>query len=366
MESPYPVVSVSGDAHECGRQHGAQARELVQRNVEYYLEYWSRSLRMDRSWVMSYGEEMLSVIKRFDVVIYNEVIGVSEGSEVDAPLIAALNARYELAWASPSQLMGGCTCIAATPNATREGETLMAQNWDYRLGAREGCIVLDVAQDGKPGIVMHTEAGIIGQKGMNSAGLALTVNAMVSERDRLLETVPFFVVCRAMLNCGGFADAVGVFASAKRSVSYNVMLAGAGVAVDLEAHPFDASIIYPEDGVLCHTNHFIGDRSRFVIDEYIKSEPSSVHRYLVARERLRQGAGDHGLETFKEILRDHYDHPTSICYHPDPRLEYDRREETICSVVFSPERRLFLLTRGPPCAAEYHELRLKTLLGPES
>ena len=56
----------------------------------------------------------------------------------------------------------------------------------------------------------------------------------------------------------------------------------------------------------------------------------------------------------------------SVADCTEPRLEYDRREETICSVVFSPERRLFLLTRGPPCTAEYHELRLTTLRGPES
>jgi len=88
-----------------------------------------------------------------------------------------------------------------------------------------------------------------------------------------------------------------------------------------------------------------------------------VHRYIVVRERLLRGAGEHGVETFKSILRDHFDYPTSVCYHPDTRLEYDRREEAICSVVFSSEKRLFLLTGGPPCKAEYHELRLGTLRG---
>ncbi len=366
MECPFQVVSVSGDAHECGRQHGAQARELVHRNVEYYLGYWSRNLGMTRSDVLSYGDGMLSAIQGFDEDVHLELLGVSEGSGVDPRLVAAMNARYELAWASPSQLMEGCTSISATPQATADGGTLLAQNWDYRLGARDGCIVLDASMDGKPGVVMHTEAGIIGQKGMNSAGLALTVNAMVSARDRLLDTVPFFAVCRSMLNCESFAEAVGVFSSANRSLSYNVMLAGEGVTVDLEAHPFDASIIYPNDGVLCHTNHFIGDKSRLLVDECLKSEPSTVHRYIVARERLMQDAGEHGVETFKSILRDHFDYPTSICYHPDLRLEYDRREETICSVVFSPEKRLFLLTGGPPCKAEYHELQSDTLRGSRS
>jgi len=73
-----------------------------------------------------------------------------------------------------------------------------------------------------------------------------------------------------MLNCGGFAEAVGVLASA-RSSFYNVMLAREDVAVDLEAHPFDFSIIYPEGGVLCHTNHFIGDKSRLLVGECLKS-----------------------------------------------------------------------------------------------
>jgi len=133
MECPFKVVSVSGDARECGRQHGAQARELVQRNVEYYLGYWSRNLGMTRSDVSSYGDGMLSAIRGFDEDVHREVLGVAEGSGVDPRLVAAMNARYELAWASPSQLMDGCTCISATPKATEDGGTLLAQNWDYRL-----------------------------------------------------------------------------------------------------------------------------------------------------------------------------------------------------------------------------------------
>lgn len=204
---------------------------------------------------------------------------------------------------------------------------------------------------------MHTEAGIIGHKGLNSNGIGIVINAMVSDVDRLGESIPFFLVCRKMLDSSRFSEAVKALLNAKRSLSYNVMLAGEGVVVDLEAHPRDVSIIYPEDGVQVHTNHFIGDRVCKVKDNYILTETSSINRYILAREKLGVSKA-HSFESFREILCDHYDYPTSICHHPNLNNDKDHWEETVSSVYIVPENRLFRYTDGPPCNNPYHEISL--------
>ena len=37
MYKPFPVISIEGDAHECGVQYGAAAAERVARTVDFYL-----------------------------------------------------------------------------------------------------------------------------------------------------------------------------------------------------------------------------------------------------------------------------------------------------------------------------------------
>ena len=355
MDTPFPVVSASGSYYECGYQHGKQVKELVRRNIDYYYGWWSRNLKMDKEMVTQRADSVIRVSKEYDSGLVDEMRGLADAVDVGLEEIASINGRYELAWANPEQLMGGCTCIAALPSVTAQNKTILAQNWDYRVGVSDTCIVLKVKVNTGPEVIMHTEAGIIGHKGMNSEGIGLGINAMVSDLDRLGESVPFLLVCRKVLGSGRFSEAVRSFLNAKRSVSYNVMMAGEGVAVDLEAHPLDTSIINPKGGVLAHTNHFIGDRSFKIRDNFVLSEPSSINRYTVALERLKIRK-DHSMESFKEILSNHLDHPTSICYHQTPGQEPDHWEETVSSVIMVPEDRLFMATGGPPCRNAYHKI----------
>ncbi|MCW4049986.1 MAG: C45 family peptidase [Candidatus Bathyarchaeota archaeon] len=346
-----PIVKVHGSPYECGVQHGQQTKALIQRNINYYLDYWSRNLGMSLDEVYTRAHTILGQIRRYDGDIALELEGVADGANIDSEPIVAINGRYELAWASPAQLRGGCTSIAALPSATKTGTTLLAQNWDYRLGVKETCILLDVTQEDKPRVAMHTEAGIIGHKGLNSEGIGVVLNALVSDKDRLGDSVPFFTVCRKMLNSNSFTEAVKAFLKADRCVSYNVMVASEGVVVNLEAHPSDVSVITPEGGILAHSNHFIGDRALNVKDMYLPDDPSTLHRHLIANEMLNRK--DHSVESFKEILRNHFDYPESICFHIDPAKMPDHQEETLSSVVMDIEGKALYYTDGPPCSNPY-------------
>ncbi len=352
MKRPTKIVAVEGTRYECGYQHGEQARELVLQNINYYFGWWSRNLGMGKKDVFARADSVLGVSRDYDAGLVEEMRGLADAVDVDLESVMALNGRYELAWASPAQLLGGCTSIMALPRRSGSGDTLLAQNWDYRRDVSGSCIVLKAKVKDNPTVIMHTEAGLIGHKGLNSKGVGIVINAMVSDRDRLGESVPFFLVCRKMLDSPRFSEAVRALLNAKRSLSYNVMVAGEGVAVDLEAHPCDVSIIYPDDGVLAHTNHFIGERGLGVKDNFVLSEPNSVNRYVLACEKLTSSE-KHNFESFKDILTDHFDYPTSICHHPVLIQDADHQEETVSSVFIVPERRLFMYTAGPPCSNEY-------------
>jgi len=357
MESPFPLIRVEGDPYSCGVQHGERARELVRRNVEYYVDLWSRNLGPSRERIAERGAEILKAIGEFSPDLLEELRGVSEGADVPLELLAAINGRYEVVW---SEMRPQCTSLAVLPEASADGHTLLAQNWDYLLGVQDGCILLDVEEEGRPRILMHTEAGIIGQKGFNSEGLGIVVNALVSDQDHFEANPPFWIVCREMLRCRSISEAMKVFLNASRSVSYNVLLAQAGgFAVDLEATPLDVSILTPREGLLAHTNHLIGPRALKVRDLFVRRYPDSIYRLYRVRTALEAEWGEITVQSVMEILRDHYGKPHSVCCHPDPKEPEDFRGATLASIIMDLDEKRMHITRGPPCEAKYKEITIE-------
>ena len=105
------------------------------------------------------------------------------------------------------------------------------------------------------------EAGLLAKFGMNSAGLVVATNALVSGTDVGRTGVPYHVMLRALLDCRTPTEAATLLQSAPRSSSANYVIgSGDGLVVDAEARPggFDAiSWELPDDrGLLLHTNHF--------------------------------------------------------------------------------------------------------------
>jgi isopenicillin-N N-acyltransferase like protein len=114
-------------------------------------------------------------------------------------------------------------------------------------------------------------------------------------------------------------DAMMAVLNTKRSCSSNVIIAQAGgVAVSLEANPLDTSIIVPEDGHIAHTNHFIGQRALVVKDTFVNTVPNSVYRLSRTNMALQSWSGRVSVEGIKEMLRDHFGKPHSVCCHTKP------------------------------------------------
>src|SRR5205823_1340688 len=85
-----------------------------------------------------------------------------------------------------------------------------------------------------------TEAGIIGAKlGLNSAGLGLTINGLLTTSDDWSRRVtPFHVRCYEILRQRDLDSAVKIVTNQRRACSANFLIAQApDRAVDIEAAP---------------------------------------------------------------------------------------------------------------------------------
>ncbi|MEX0651745.1 MAG: C45 family peptidase, partial [Actinomycetota bacterium] len=238
-------------------------------------------------------------------------------------------------------------------------------NWDWLLHCFNTVVVLEAEQEEGPNYVSVVEAGLLAKTGMNSSGLGVATNALVTEDDRGEPGIPYHVLLRAFMDCETISDALSAAQRAPRSSSANYLLAHRdGMAVDIEAAPGDFSrmfLLFPDDGMLAHTNHFRSpafDRK----DVSLWVMPDSPFRLERLRAAVERASPDLTLDTFREVLADHANFPSGVCCHPDDRMELFDQGSTVASVLMDLDEARMWVADGRPCTAPFRELDVASLL----
>lgn len=358
----FPHVRIQGDALERGRSYGEQAADRVRRSIDAYRDVFGAYAGWDWATVTDHASRYADPIARFDPVYLEEIRGIAEGAGVDEADILAINVRTEVMFAakarSAARHVGECSAFAVTPSRSAEGHTLIGQNWDWLLHSADTVVVVEAAQRDRPDYVTVVEAGLLAKTGMNSSGIGLVTNALVSADDRGEPGVPYHVALRAVLDAETISDAYAVLQRAPRSSSANYLVAHRdGQAVNIEATPGDFSALFltfPEAGLLLHTNHFASGHLAWP-DVGLWVMPDSPFRLERLREQLGP-APSVSLKDVRQALADHAGHPSGICCHPDERWDPLEQGETVASVLMDLDERTLWLAAGRPCTTPYREL----------
>ncbi len=306
-------------------------------------------------------------MKDLDPAYAAMVHGLSDGSGVPILDLAALNARYELFYGEfvRQGLATACTAFAVLPERTENGRLLLGENWDWFpevaglwLRVRWGDLT----------VLAFTEAGIVGGKiGLNSAGVGLAVNGLVSHLDRWDgEGIPFHVRTWRILCARGIGEAVDAVERDGAPGSANFLVGasgevGHGEVVDLERAPSGAARVAPTDGILVHANHFLAPE-RLGVREPLAKERSSTHLRQARLAEILTHAADRGplaAEKVQDALRDHLGRPDSVCRHPSPVFPPQANYATALSVVMDLHARRVNYTSGPPCQHAFQSLDLE-------
>ena len=364
-----PILPLKGAPHEMGVEHGQRVRNEIDHNLAVYFKRFRNETKLSREQVLQRAAKYLPVIERVAPAYAEEMKGVAEGSGSDLLDITALNVRYELMYSQYSKLgvptisprADGCTAFAVEPYMSENGHALMAQNWDW-IPEVEGLFLRKV-NDNELGVISFTEAGVVGGKiGINSAGLGLLINGLVSNVDdwSRLEK-PFHVQCWEILRSRSLEDAIRIVSEGQRSCSANFLLGQQkslerATIVNVESAPHAVNTLSPENGVIAHTNHFCRPASVGISQVIDEEWRSTLTRY----DRISKLLNDHvvgqekfSLETAKSMLRDHYGRPDSLCRHPNLALAEDDRYKSVVSVVMDLEDRKLWATDGSPCENDY-------------
>ena len=372
----FPHVRVEGSAIDRGRQYGAQAAGRVRRSVAAYREVFAHYAGWDWATVRREADRFEKPVAAFRPAYLDEIRGIAEGAGLDPGDVLAINVRTEVMFAAKARQAAGqlrapdgCTAFAVVPSPGADGSTLIGQNWDWLPHTSETVVVLEARQDEGPDFVTVVEAGLLAKTGMNSAGLGLVTNALVTDADTGAPGIPYHLALRAILDCESVSDVLAALQSGERSSAANYLIAHRdGSVVNVEAAPGDFGrlyLLFPEDGVVLHSNHFLSpgfggkDVSVWVM-------PDSPLRLQRIRAGLSRREGLPTLDIFRALLADHANYPSALCCHPDPRQDPYDQGATVASVLMDLGAQQMLLADGNPCSAPYRQLDYREFLAKPS
>lgn len=353
-----PIIRVSGSARDRGIAYGSQARDRIQVSLEGYERIFAHYAHWDWSQVTAEAALYEPAIEAFDAMQLEEIDGIAAGAGVDFADILAINVRTEIMFAAKARAFDAtlprfaeCSSFAVVAD---DGSTYIGENWDWSRHAFDSIVRLESTPSDGPSFATVVEAGLLCKFGMNSAGLGLACNALVSSLDAGEPGVPFHVLLRALISATSPVEAFEILQRSTRSSSGNYVVAHAdGLAMDFECEAGDRtriSLIRPDTrGVILHTNHFLAPiRGN---DVGLWNFPDSPFRMQRLERALRQADQVAPPDWFVDAARDHAGHPYGVCCHPDERMPLAEQGATIVSTVMDVSRGVMSLWDGNPCTA---------------
>jgi isopenicillin-N N-acyltransferase like protein len=363
-----PLLTTTGDAHARGLAHGRRFAQEIAQNVETYLRCFAAS-GLERNDAGIEAERWGKAIAGLAPDYAEEMRGIADGAGQTEAAIALLNARYELAFslfgkeAMRQELLAvgpdGCTTFGLLPETTADRHTWLGQNWDWLEGVHGRTFVLRVERKERPSFVCLTEAGIVGGKmGVNECGVGLVENGLASSRDGSHPYCkPFHVRCREVLDAESLDEALPAVLDAPRTCSANFLIGESGGSiVDVETSPDHAGHLYPQDGIITHSNHFLAagllasGHGESLLE---KISPNTLYRADRMRALLATARGAVSFDQMRQAATDHFGAPYAICRHPDRTQPSTKRTMTVGAVLIDLDARTMHVANGPPCTNEY-------------
>ncbi len=359
MRPVLPILQLTGNAQQRGLAHGRWAAEAIHHNWAVYLRCFHAEGGLNEREVLRRAALWQRRMQLAHPEYARTMAGIASASGLPELAIVALNVRYEIlysAFAQQGRKAGECTAAAVLPGRSSSGRTLLAQNWDW-IPEVELIWIRHIKGDHE--VLSVTEAGVVGGKlGINSAGLALGVNGLVSHLDRWDGPgTPFHVRCFLALEAESWEEAIAALQDGQSPCSAAFLLADCQAAVAVERAPSAAAQLTPGEGLLVHANHFLAATQLGISQPLGDERRSTYHRWRRV-QALLSTKSQLDEEDLKESLRDHNGYPISVCLHPMPEADPAQRYVTVLSVLLDPGGGRLLYASGPPCRAVYSCLRI--------
>ena len=354
MSHKFPLLKVSGSHYRIGIQVGEALRDTIPRAINQIFDHelalckqWTKGTQMPtipeftRDEVLARTGDFLPLFEQYCPLMIEELHGIAIGAGISFEEALLLQIRGEVVYA----IVGGCTSFVFSRDATRKGEIIIGQNWDYPIDL-DLLIVLHVTPEDGPAQLMMTFAGLTSYMGINAAGIGNFANALPWGWCQVgIPHYPFkWRVFRETS-----IDGLRRLCDETKTVQPGnyVFCDSSGEIADVELTPEGAVWLEDREGFFVHSNHFLGEpfASRPDLPPLLQD---SVPRYHRLHSLVKESYGEIDVPLMQQFLSDHDNYPVSLCRHEKyPGLC------TSASLTAEPERGVLHVCAGNPCQGEY-------------
>ena len=346
---PFVLHEFSGTYREIGRQYGEECRDEIKAMIDWWYDKLSPIMPTKTlTDIVEASRQFEQPIKDYDPDLYDEIVGIAEGSGLELPYIIFHQGSFEMDVAGPLYV-GGCTAFACSGKATKNNETIAGQHFDWYAGAE--MVMMRVKPKNGRAFLGCSIAGQLVQFGIGESGIAHYANVLAYPKS--IVGVPAVVVAQKVLGCKNVPDGIRCITQAANAIALNHLLAGPeGEIVDVEATPDKCGIILPDKDILTHSNHFLTHYLQQDDFGGQTSFPDTFLRQYRLKQLMEDQYGELTVDAMKGIMQDHRGYPDSICRQEDmagPALE---RFQTDISMISLPaEGKIY--ASPCPCQAPY-------------
>ena len=307
-------LEITGAPRQRGRIYGEGLRKLIgERDRRWRHEIETHGKMAADAFIDGFLQQtnFLPAIDRWTSDLHEEVRGIAEGAGLPYPAVLAAQFMDE-EWWFQRHSHAHCSSFgaAAAGQTTLVGQTMDLPSW------MEGFQTLLLIRGAQPGLDAYvvTAAGMIALMGMNSRGLAVSVNTMLQLK-HAEDGLPVAFVTRHLIETAALRDAVQFVQDVRHASGQNYVIGDAREVRDFEC---GAGIVVEHEGDrgrVWHTNHPLVNGNL----RPDRTEPWWEHKLqdsgtrLAALERRMAGGTPFSAERAKMMLasRDHREFPVS-------------------------------------------------------
>lgn len=346
------VVELSGSYYEIGNGWGAVFKGEMEAVAQIELGMLTRFFGIDIVAVVELGRKYLPVAKRYDPEFIEVLRGFADGADMDFDTLFAIRTVLEILFYT-GRPEGMCTSFAVTGEATQGGQTIIGQNIDWhpdlpmallRISWPDGVHQLSLSMGG------IWEYSLSSYSSASPYGVVATLTATPGEHPNSLN-VPISIVMSKASRQKNLEHSLSVFTSTKSNLASFLLANGDGDLKGVELGLSGYEILYPEQGVVVHANHYESERFK-VKDIFLPYVPDSPLRSARLTRLIEADYGKITPEYMMAYLSDHDNHPKGICAHVDPESELPP-SATLASVIMVPKDKIMYIAIGNPCDNKY-------------
>ena len=353
------VIRLAGSPYQMGWDHGKRFHDEIHMFTEERVRLsqdvdWTGH-RLSRSAVVALAEACVAEHQAYAPELMDELQGMADATGLSLAELVINNGFtdfidvvYNLGditvpAISPPLVSDNCTAFMVPESRSASGNAYFGQTWDMHASATPYVILIHGNPDDAPEFLTFTITGCVGMIGMNSAGITVGINNLMSTDGQIGVTWPFVV--RKILQQDDLDAALACLTSAKLAGAHNYMLMDKqGKGYEVEAMSTSHHVHELSDETITHTNHCLIQQNLDVARERPPaSQNSSENRLQRARGLLANDGIT--LDDLIALTRD----DEAICTRPKPPMHV----ESCGAAIMCPATGDFWSVWGIPADNEY-------------